>query len=120
MPDSLTHEQRDLIERFVTAYNRIDKHFRKRLEHSQGKSFSFLVKDYAFRHRDILMTFANLRNVIVHEQTQPNRYLAVPLKEVVGTIEKINEELANPRTVIPHFQQTVKLVSIDTQLAAVL
>ena len=73
-PSVLSPEQRDLVERFVSAYNAIDQELRRRIGAHTGDSFSWVVDKYAETHRQWkgqgkLRVFGDLRNLIVHGST---------------------------------------------------
>lgn len=123
---SLTAEQLDLIKRFQAAYNSIDRKLRSIQNLGEEVSFTEVVKKYVSAHPiwhargDILRELGNLRNVLVHNETRPERYLAVPLSSVVMQIEQIRDALINPLLVIPKFQRQVALVTSSAFLSTAL
>ncbi len=80
----LSQQELDLIERFQTAYNAIDRRLRKVLGKEKNASFTLVVKEYArskpswAADADYLEKVGDLRNVLVHERTESYQYLAIP------------------------------------------
>jgi CBS domain-containing protein len=124
---TFSEEQLTLAERFVAAYNVIDRYLREAMQTTTHRGFSSLVREYGAKHPrwldregNQLFTFADLRNVIVHNKVEPYRYLSIPLPEVVRAIEAIRDHLIDPERVIPTFQEEVVIVTPQTPLSAVL
>lgn len=121
----MTAEQRDLWERFQAAYNSIDRCLRKQ-QHSDGKkSFVALVKEHERTHRfgpeaDYLRMAADLRNVLIHQQTKPHLHLAIPTRPIVERLESIGERIANPPKLLPTFQKSVEVLEPHVSLGHVL
>lgn len=59
------------------------------------------------RYRDDLIEFAELRNAIVHKTIDPDHAIAEPHDHVVEAILAIEEELLEPKKVIPLFARSV-------------
>jgi len=122
----LSQQEHDLIERFEAAYNRIDGRLRRALTKKKRISFIQVVTDYARNKRfwtddaEFLKVIGKLRNVIIHEKTQPYKYLAVPTPTMVDELESILYRLTNPELAIPRFQKEVETVSIKDPLSNVL
>jgi len=114
---TITPEQLDLIKRFRTAYNSIDRKLRLLLNLGDEVSFTEVVRKNVSAHPgwrksgDILRELGILRNMLIHNETRPERYLAVPTSSVVMQIEQIRDALINPLLVIPKFQRQVALVT---------
>lgn len=124
---TFSEEQLILAERFLAAYNAIDRHLREVMQKPNHQGFSSLVREYGSGHPrwmdregSHLFAFADLRNVIVHNKVEPYRYLSIPLPEVVQAIEAIRDHLLDPERVIPTFQEEVVIVTPQTPLSAVL
>jgi predicted transcriptional regulator len=124
--NQLSSQEQDQVERFESAYNAIDRHLRKVLNQANNARFTQLIGEYSRRgklgnadHND-LRTFADLRNVLVHEKVKPRTYLAMPAPFVVEKIESIRDRILHPELLIPKFQKTVESIKIDDALARVL
>lgn len=122
----LAQDDQEMIDRFLAAYNAIDKALRTRLKPRPDKSQSFVyvVDQYARRYPSwgdgqILKQYADLRNFIVHEQTRPQQPLAVPTRAVVQTIEQVLERL-NRRATIGFGKKKVVSFELDDPLSKVL
>jgi hypothetical protein len=98
-------------EQFLAAFNSIEKmlkHFSKsdqyipfqRLIDIVGKTNAVVRK-----YRDDLKELADLRNAIVHETTHPNYAIAEPHDTTVDKIKHIENEMAEPKKVIPLFSR---------------
>ena len=67
--NGLNEADRDLIDRFKTSYNAIDRHLRKVLKFGREVSFSRVLNEFEERKRtfanevDFLKMIGNLRNV---------------------------------------------------------
>lgn len=75
--------QLDRNERFEADYNRIDRFLRAKLNQPPQATFVSLVKEYArrhlgWRHKDFLISTAELRNILIHTKVTPYQYLAIP------------------------------------------
>lgn len=84
-----------------------------------------MVRDYESCHRigangDHLRVAAELRNVLIHQKTQPYYSLAIPTLPVVERLERIAKNLANPVKVLPRFQRRVETVDPSDLLGDVL
>ena len=125
-PQELSKEQLELIERFVTTYNTIDKQMRKILQCDRMLGFVLVVKEYGKLGRlrqddvDSLIAIGKLRNVLIHDRTQPNCYLAVPAPFVVAQLEKIGQCVVNPPLVGKTFRKGVETISPEDSLASIL
>jgi predicted transcriptional regulator len=123
---SLTTEQLELIKHFQAAYNAIDRKLRSLLNLGEEVSFAQVLRTYSSNHPtwrdrcDILRELGDLRNTLVHNETRPDRYLAVPLPDIVMRIEQIRDDLIHPLLVIPKFQRQVDIVVSHAFLATAL
>lgn len=128
MSDShITPEQLDLVERFLSAYNAIQKFLSDELDLPLSEPFYRLIDRYGDTHsrwerRDgrYLRGILGLRNALVHDRVEPNGYLAVPLQSVVVRVEAIYEQLVSPLRAIPTFGRRVATISADDTLARAL
>lgn len=113
-------------ERFLSAFNSIEKHLsKKRNTHNYirfSQAIDIAKKEDAIvrRYANDLLEFADLRNAIVHERTEPNFVIAEPHDSTVLNIESIVRELSNPKTVIPTFRSDVFTFQINHCLTDVL
>ena len=115
----LSDEQEQLLERFVAAYNRIDRELRELTEQEYGVSFSSVLYQYEKRTRswrdgEELKQLSKLRNVIVHDKIEAYRYAAIPTPEVVDRIKAIYERLTSPKTAYSEFHQN-EVVRVETE-----
>jgi predicted transcriptional regulator len=102
----------DLIERFVTAFNGVDRYLRDLYHIDDRISFGRLVeihlrKNSHWRDADSLRAFKAVRNVMVHERELPYRYLFVPTRSAVEEMERIRDRLTRPERMIPKFRRRV-------------
>jgi predicted transcriptional regulator len=124
-PDSLavaTSEKRR-IRRFVAHFNSIQD-FLKRLvpvsdRNGRWSEFAHLIDWYRKKHAgwsddgNDLKAFAALRNVITHEEKEPDKHWFIPTAEAVARIQQIRKRLERPRTVIPEWKRTVVTVQLS-------
>ena len=100
-------------DRFLAAFNSIEKGLKSYSNREYHVAFSkllgFASKTNAVirRYKDDLKEFAELRNAIVHESTDPNYAIAEPHDSIVEQIEFIERELLHPDKVIPRFAKKV-------------
>ncbi|GAA0414159.1 MAG: CBS domain-containing protein [Bacillota bacterium] len=100
-------------ERFLTAFNRIEKLLRALLIHKKDVGFSKAVKilrnsnALVRTYSDDLLEFAELRNAIVHNKIDMTHAIAEPHDTIVERIEEIEKELSEPKRVIPLFSRSV-------------
>ena len=96
--------------RFLNAYNTIDKALRVQYNYKTTISFSDLIRRCADLnsvirgHENDLITFARLRNAIVHSSDN-NKVIAEPHLEVVELMEKIAALVTTPPLVIDVLRQ---------------
>ncbi|MCM3739633.1 CBS domain-containing protein [Oceanobacillus luteolus] len=100
-------------ERFLTAFNRIEKKMKEIINNGRNLGFSKMV--HMLKHRnaiigrysDDLLEFAELRNAIVHNKVDMTYAIAEPHGSTVSRIECIEKELLQPRLVSPQFIKEV-------------
>ena len=112
-------------ERFITAFNRIDKHLRNLTNKHKGVRMPDVIRSYLELHpgwKDVeaWRAYTSLRNVIEHERYWPYQYLFVPSEDAVRDIERISQDLLKPTTVGSMFLKEVVSVSVDTPITEVL
>ena len=108
-------------DRFLAAFNSIEISLRKYAEEESFVPFSRLIQK-AFktdaiinRYYNDLKEFSELRNAIVHNTIDVNAAIAEPHDIVVEKIEYIDNEIKQPKRVIPLFEKNVtKFNSNDT------
>lgn len=120
--DDLPATERDRVERFLAAFNAVDRLLRERTGvQDHGVSFRSVLRRYARDHRgqkmaDRLDDYAELRNVLVHETIVPNGWLAVPTEDVVRRIEGFRDALDGGRRADQAFRREVATVATGTPL----
>jgi len=112
-------------ERFVTAFNRIDKHLRRVTNVSRSVRMPDVIEAYLKLHpgwKDVeaWRAYTSLRNVIEHERYGPYQYLFIPTEDAVQDIDRIAQDLLSPSTVGSVFSREVVRVNLDTPLTKVL
>ncbi|SEN68309.1 CBS domain-containing protein [Amphibacillus marinus] len=112
-------------ERFLVAFNKIEKHFDQKLDDTKYVPFQRAV--YRLRNSDAainrysndLLEFSELRNAIVHERTEVNYTIADPHDQVVATIEQIAKEVTAPQQVMPTFAKVLRTIQADLKVKQV-
>lgn len=119
----MTEQER--VQRFETAYNRIDHALSEIADDRAGhrKTFAARVRLAANRmrrlakHADFLLEIGELRNALVHNRLGDGVYIAVPNHDTVVQLEEIERSLLSPKRVIPVFQRAVKTLEGGATLA---
>lgn len=99
-------------ERYLNAFNRIERHLRNIARLDRSVPFSKVVDDASRLDRCVrgyeadLREFADLRNAIVHDG-RGGSAIAEPHDSVVAEIESIADLLLKPPTVYPEFKAQV-------------
>jgi predicted transcriptional regulator len=120
------HADTALAERFVLAYNAVDRELRKLLEADKSRSFSNLLSQLVSNmprwrtHEELLRLAADVRNLLVHGQDSRYGYPAVPTPRMVEDLEAVAGRLAAPERVVPRFQRTVTTVATGDSVDRVL
>ncbi|WP_047982822.1 CBS domain-containing protein [Ornithinibacillus californiensis] len=113
-------------DRFITAFNRIDKAMDNEIGNSKGIGFSKAVRiltkynPVVRRYKDDLLEFAELRNAIVHNRMDTDQVIAEPHDSVVEQIEQIESEITKPKQVIPQFEKRVLSFDLKDSLSRLL
>jgi hypothetical protein len=89
-------EQIALIEQFEADYNAVDHFLRKALRSDKYEAFTRLAQKYANLHErwgdaELLTTIAKIRNVIVHEKTEPFRHIVIPTSAIAEELRQCKE-----------------------------
>ena len=106
----------DRVDRFLAAYNSIDRLLRERTSIADhGVPFRTVLRrflrDQRWRGAERLEEYAELRNLLVHETLEPDGWLAVPSEQVVRRIEAIRDRLAGGQRADDAFKRRVATVS---------
>ncbi|MGM8215466.1 CBS domain-containing protein [Bacillaceae bacterium W0354] len=114
-------------EKFLSTFNKIEKFLNDELKvGDKYTSFSSSVKKASSRnivvrrYKDNLLEFAELRNAIVHERTEPEYPIAEPHDSIVELIELVYQELTEPKKVIPLYEREVTAFQATDSLADLL
>ncbi|WP_172794012.1 CBS domain-containing protein [Sporosarcina sp. HYO08] len=113
-------------ERFIVAYNRIEKILADKADSSDYSPFYRLIDKVKItnsvvrKYEDDLREFGDLRNAIVHSRTDVDYVIAEPHDEIVERIELIEQKLGNPLTVGALFGCKVHTLQAGDPLTAAL
>jgi len=89
-------------DKFLNIFNAVEHHFQNKFNQGNFAPFRFLLRRAAAkdaiirRFQDVLFTFGDLRNVLVHNDRFGGRTIAEPLDEVVDEFEKIWDLIRHP------------------------
>lgn len=120
-------KEREKAERFEVAFNQIHVQL-KRLAGNDIREDSFVVLLHKVKERhasirrymDDLLSYAKLRNALVHEKKRKDFYIAEPHWEVVENIESIAKFLISPPAALSIASNRVKTYQITEDLKEVL
>lgn len=123
--NGLSREQLDLIQRFEADFNGIEQFLHVALGIEEHETFTQLVDNYAKNHAgwgdaELLKRIAKIRNVIVHDKTEPFHYPVVPTRAINEELRKCKERLITPARALPTFERTVEKISMNDTLTRVL
>ena len=113
-------------EKFLTAFTKIEKQLKSRLDNRRDVGFSRSVKilqgsnAIVRRYIDDLLSFAELRNAIVHNKIDMAYAIAEPHDSIVERIERIEKELTHPKLVGAMFNKKVFAFEENDSLADML
>ncbi|WP_284139570.1 MULTISPECIES: CBS domain-containing protein [unclassified Virgibacillus] len=113
-------------ERFLIAFNRIEKALKAWMIHKKDLGFTRSVKILSKsnavinRYQEDLLEYAALRNAIVHNRLDMTYVIAEPHLSVVERIERIEKEITEPKRVYPMFARKVTIFHEDDKLSALL
>jgi CBS domain-containing protein len=104
-----------LTDRFLVAFNRIHQYCREQTSSPETASFMQMVTDFLHRYPrrvdvDLLRSFAEVRNVLVHQKTRLHRDLAMPTLETVDLIERISDQFTRPMRAEACFCKVVQTI----------
>ncbi|MCK9222094.1 MAG: CBS domain-containing protein [Limnochordia bacterium] len=110
---------------FLATFHQIERHLARIVNSKRHESFGRLVglassKSAVVRaYADDLREYADLRNAIVHQRTEPERVIADPLPETVEHIQKIRDALVRPLNVYPLFKIDVETLDVNDPMGKV-
>ncbi|GAB3803281.1 CBS domain-containing protein [Virgibacillus kimchii] len=113
-------------EKFLTAFTKIEKQLKSRLNNRKDIGFARSVKilrssnAIVRRYSDDLLSFAELRNAIVHNKIDMAYAIAEPHDSIVERIERIEKELTHPILVGSTFSKKVYTFQESDPLADML
>ena len=113
-------------DRFIVAYNRIEKVLAEKADGSGYSPFYRLIDKVKItnsvvrKYEDDLREFGDLRNAIVHNRTGIDYVIAEPHDEIVERIELIEQKLSNPLSVGALFGCKVHTLQAEDPLTAAL
>ncbi len=121
----LSQEQEDRIDAFIESYNAIEKHLEEVVKRERYTGFTSLVRDYQKQYgswddAQSVLEMARLRNVIVHNLTEPYEFLSVPTEETLNKLETIRDHLINPILAAQIFSKSVVTVSCSDSFSSLL
>ena len=109
-------------EEFVKIYNEIHEYMKEKKQVDNHRSFTRLIgetkeKDYIIKtYENYLIKFAQLRNIIVHE----NEIVAEPNDFSFSLIKKIRDKLINPPRVVPLFAKEVNTALAEDSITEII
>lgn len=113
-------------DRFIVAYNRIEKVLAEKADVSGYSPFYRLIDKVKItnsvvrKYEDDLREFGDLRNAIVHDRTGIDYVIAEPHDDIVERIELIEKKLSNPLSVGSLFGCKVHTLQAEDPLTAAL
>jgi len=113
-------------DRFLIAFNKIEKALKEYTQIDKHLPFARLINivkktnPIIRRYHDDLKEFSDLRNAIVHDTTNTEYAIAEPHDDIVVLIEKIADDLVNPKKVIPTFAKKVTVFQAHNSLCDLL
>lgn len=119
----LTQEQEDRVDAFIESYNAIEKYLEEVVRRERYTGFTSLVRDYQKQYGEwedgqSVLEMARLRNVIVHNLTEPYEFLSIPTEDALKKIEDIRDRLINPILAAQIFSKRVITVSCNDSLSS--
>ena len=115
---------KDNVERFLSAFNKIEEYLARELQSSGHVPFTAMLDHLSRRNPLVrqfyseLVQFARLRNIIVHT-VRDGYCMATPHQLAVEQIESIAEQLSNPPIVADFMTEKPFFVRTDDTLARV-
>lgn len=101
----MTEQER--VKKFIQLYNKLDAFLRSQLHQNANIEHGALLQESARtnsvvqRHLTELRTFAQLRNILIHDMYRhKNEVIAVPTQEIVELYTQIVQAVINPPTAL--------------------
>ncbi len=98
-------DEKERVKKFIQLYNKLDGFLRSHIQGAQHIDHGLLLQDSARkfavvqRHLSELRTFAQLRNILVHDMYRyQNEVIAIPTQEIVDQYEQTVRAILNPPT----------------------
>ncbi|WP_416673605.1 CBS domain-containing protein [Egbenema bharatensis] len=119
----LSQEEQTRCQTFLSTFNDIEAYLRQTLKENEQTEFKRLIDQYIDRRkawrsdRQKLRNLADLRNILVHQTTEPSQYPAVPSERTIKQVKQFRDRLINPLKVIPTFQREVETLTPERPLA---
>lgn len=113
-------------DRYLVSFNAIEKALKVYVQNNNYISFTRLIQlakrsnAVVRRYYEDLKEFAELRNAIVHDTIDIDYAIAEPHDEIVKKIEQIEQEIIQPKKVIPLFNRKVTTFQSENTLANIL
>jgi len=112
---------------FLSSFNRIEKWMQEEMGNPRNMGFTELVRRLAQKqhqsikkYEDDLLQLAQLRNAIVHDQIAVDFIIAEPNEWATKRMQRIEQELIRPETVLPRFAKHVTGFEWDIPLPSLL
>lgn len=112
-------------EKFLDIFNQIENHLKSKYNNGIYIPFHDLIRKASEkegiikRYKENLFTYADLRNVMVHNKRINGRIIAEPLNEVIEKIETIWHQIEHPEKV-SKFKKKVHYCFSDDKLSKAL
>src|SRR5579863_575924 len=122
----MSGNDRDRSDQFHHAFNAIEQLLREELRADKGRPFADLVRDYCHehkrfeRHKPLLFTAAEVRNLNAHRFDQRTGPPAVPSSRLIQLLEQVAAKLRAIPTAGKTFGRRVVTIRPDDSLFAVM
>lgn len=113
-------------EEFIATFNKMEKWLKDQVGTNKQNSYKdglnkMKEKNPVIkRYYDELDLYREIRNLMIHEKTNPNYYVTYPSDETVENLKAIYEKVTDPPKVIPKYQRNVVTFRINDSLSLVL
>jgi len=119
-------QQQFLVERFLSAYTRIEQFLRDNVTGWKDCTTPDLAQDFCELRPGLdispykIRTAMNLRHALSHGQVKAGRFPAYPTEEFVQEVERIAKRFTNPPLITSRCKRQVETASPDDSLRALL
>jgi len=116
----------DRAQQFIQLYNQLSRYLRQHADADSNLPFYQLIKYVATTHSTVrrylmdLREYSDLRNAIVHNETYPQQVIAEPTEETLIHFTRIVQSITAPKRLIPTFQSTLHVFSVQEPLSEAL